>query len=366
MMEYVIDPEGDLLLVLVESSEKIHLDLVRAESETSRPLPFALITIGETAETDASQPSSATQSPCLFALGNTALVDVVHNRDRPVSIGQNEIFKIRVSSKHLILASPYFRRRLFMETIDLESVGQDIVPACVEDLDALFILLDIIHCQTRKVPRFITFKKLYMIAVLAHRYECVEAVEAFAEVWAENLKGDVPSVYSDDLAKWICVAWVFQQDGLFKKTTRVAVRQSTGPVSAMDVPLPRFVVDEIECTRQGAIHEIVDCLCSRIDWELMPDGGVYCCDDCDAMILGAVLRHLKTRQLYPLPLPPFQGISFEFMLRTLDTFPEPRCNELIHGSCGSLSKCLTMPKARDLLENLDIGVVGLELGDILF
>jgi hypothetical protein len=39
------------------------------------------------------------------------------------------------------------------------------------------------------------------------------------------------------------------------------------------------------------------------------------------MILGMLLRQLKIRRLYPLPLPPFKGISFEFMLRTLAAFP---------------------------------------------
>jgi hypothetical protein len=177
----------------------------------------------------------------LISLNNTALVDAAHKRDQPVSVAKHELFKIRVSSKHLALASPFPRRRLFLVAIDSESVDDNVVPVCVEDLDALFILLDIIHCQTRRVPRFITFKKLDMMAVLAHRYECVEAVESFAELWAENLKGEVPSAYSDDLAKWISIVWIFQHDSLFQKTTRVAVRQSTGPLSAMDVPLSRIV-----------------------------------------------------------------------------------------------------------------------------
>jgi hypothetical protein len=30
MMDYIIDPEGDLLLSLVECPEKIHLELLRA------------------------------------------------------------------------------------------------------------------------------------------------------------------------------------------------------------------------------------------------------------------------------------------------------------------------------------------------
>ncbi|GMF67455.1 unnamed protein product [Aspergillus oryzae] len=167
------------------------------------------------------------------------------NSGQPVAIAKTVMLKIRVSSKHLTLASSYFRQRLVPETDDHRPVEKDVVPACVEDVDALLIMLDIIHGQTRKVPRSITFKKLFMIAVLVEHYECVEAMEAFAEVWAEKLKGEIPVVYSEDLVKWIGIAWIFRLESLFQKTTRTAIRRCTGPISAMDVPIPLALIGEL-------------------------------------------------------------------------------------------------------------------------
>ncbi|KAE8370401.1 hypothetical protein BDV27DRAFT_119707 [Aspergillus caelatus] len=302
------------------------------------------------------------------------------------------MLKIRVSSKHLTLASSYFRQRLVPETADHRPVEKDVVPACVEDVDALLIMLDIIHGQTRKVPRLISFKKLFMIAVLVEHYECVEAMEAFAEVWTENLKGEIPLVYSEDLVKWIGIAWIFRLESLFQKTTRTAIRRCTGPISAMDVPIPLALIgewlsytplsnvhlvpsidandiaepEEIEYSRQSTVDDIVDRLFRRINWELMPDTNLYCCGDCDAMILGALVRQLKIHELYPLPLPPFRGISVDFLLQTLTTLPEPRCYELVHSICGKLSKCHLMPKAKDLVEKVDKEVTGLVLRNAHF
>ncbi|KAB8271007.1 hypothetical protein BDV30DRAFT_228513 [Aspergillus minisclerotigenes] len=237
-MDYIIDPEGDMLLIVEECSGNLHLDLVQKES--SAPAAFHLGPTPDVQTIDEPVLSPAqSQSKSQLPLDSASNVG---NSGPPVAIAKTVMLKIRVSSKHLTLASSYFRQRLVPETDDHRPVEKDVVPACVEDVDALLIMLDIIHGQTRKVPRSITFKKLFMIAVLVEHYECVEAMEAFAEVWAEKLKGEVPAVYSEDLVKWIGIAWIFRLESLFQKTTRTAIRRCTGPISAMDVPIPLALI----------------------------------------------------------------------------------------------------------------------------
>lgn len=210
------------------------------ESSTPAALP-----LGPTSDAQAVDElaliSTQSLSPPRLALDN---VSSAVNSGQLVTFAKTVMLKIRVSSKHLTLASSYFRQRLVPETADHRPVEKDVVPACVEDVDALLIMLDIIHGQTRKVPRLINFKKLFMIAVLVEHYECVEAMEAFAEVWTENLKGEIPLKYSEDLVKWIGIAWIFRLESLFQKTTRTAIRRCTGPISAMDVPIPLALIGE--------------------------------------------------------------------------------------------------------------------------
>lgn len=146
------------------------------------------------------------------------------------------VFKLRVlvSSKHLTLVSKFFRGKL--EAM-LNLSESDVLPSCASDLDALLVLLDVLHCQTRKVPRFLDPNMLFMVAVLADHYRCVEAVEAFSETWIENSKKEIPTVYTADLPKWIYIAWIFRDQGLFELTTGIAVRESIGPLSSLSTPM---------------------------------------------------------------------------------------------------------------------------------
>ncbi|KAE8374722.1 hypothetical protein BDV26DRAFT_269428 [Aspergillus bertholletiae] len=261
-MEYIIDAEGDMILTVAECSGSLHINLHPKGNHLGLNEPLAMGTLillccildlatpaalslesiletqvvgGEAVRSLARFSSTAQLQPQpQLTLDNTS----AGNSGRPVPLAKRVIFKIHVSSKHLTLASPYFRQRLVPATADHRPVEKDVVPACVDDVDALLIMLDIIHGQTRKVPRFVTFHKLFMIAVLVEHYECVEVMEAIAELWTENLKDEIPSVYSEDLVKWIGIAWIFQLDDLFLKTTRTVIRSCTKPISAVDVPIP--------------------------------------------------------------------------------------------------------------------------------
>ncbi|KAE8356471.1 hypothetical protein BDV28DRAFT_145173 [Aspergillus coremiiformis] len=368
-MDYIVDPEGDLLLVLEECAGEIQMDMIKIESPTQTTLPGRLITSGQVNGETALDPSpsaSVTQSLSSLTLHTGTSAETAEDSDRSGDVAGEVIFKILVSSKHLTLVSPYFRSRLLRETADSGSFDRQTIPTGVDDLDVFFILLDIIHCQTRKVPRVITFQKLCKITVLAELYDCVEAVEAFGHVWAENLKPEAPFTYSVDLADWVGISWFFQLGSIFQETTGIAIRQSTRPIGARAISLPRFLVDEIENRRQVAIQEIVDCIGTRVEWELMPDGARYCCIDCDTLILGALMRQLKPAQLYPLPSRPFHGVKLDFALHILSQLSESRCNELIHSVCGNSNQCLLIPDAEDLVQKIDEDVVGLQLEDFLF
>jgi len=97
---------------------------------------------------------------------------------------------MRVSSKHLILASPVFRRMLgptFEEGQGLRTEGSTDIALGDDDPDAFYILMNIIHSITRKVPRCVTLDMLAKLAVLVNYYQMHEAVEPFSDSWITNL-----------------------------------------------------------------------------------------------------------------------------------------------------------------------------------
>lgn len=75
-------------------------------------------------------------------------------------------FRIQVSAKHLILASPVFKKILaggWKESITYLQKGSVEVTAESWDIEALLILLRLILCQHYRIPRKLTLGAPYMI-----------------------------------------------------------------------------------------------------------------------------------------------------------------------------------------------------------
>jgi hypothetical protein len=82
---------------------------------------------------------------------------------------------IRVSSKHMIMASPVLRSMLedgnFKEGEALRSNGSVEIPFPEDNPDAFLILRKIIHGITRQVPREVDFEMMNEIAILVDKYQ---------------------------------------------------------------------------------------------------------------------------------------------------------------------------------------------------
>jgi hypothetical protein len=156
-----------------------------------------------------------------------------------------------VSSRHLKLASPWFRRALAKEQwAESERDEKDnLIHIKAHDWDgnAFLILMNIFHLRNRKIPRQVSLDDLAKIAVLVDYYECAEAVEHFTEKWKENLMtlDPIPSTYCRTLTLWIWIAWVFEFGDDFQNATLVAVKQCSEPMPTLGLPIPDIVSGRI-------------------------------------------------------------------------------------------------------------------------
>lgn len=219
---YDVDPDGDLKIVL---SLLAH--------------PFApwkydqeLLTTSDDDEEahDIGNVSPATQDESL-----------PHTPDQPAEL------VLKVSSKHLTLASRRFKRMLegdWIEARTFHPAGCRHVNMEGLDSTALQILMNIIHGKTRKVPRSVDLELLAKIAVVVDDLECLEEVELFAEMWLEGLKHSIPEEMTRDLVLWILISATFQQDELLRQTTRTAILCSTAPFESLGLPIPIWIIGE--------------------------------------------------------------------------------------------------------------------------
>jgi hypothetical protein len=151
----------------------------------------------------------------------------------------------RVSSSHLILASPYFKAALSGPWREATSISVDrfrYIHANDWDPEALLVLMHIIHGRNRHVPRLISVELLAKIAVLVDYYHCYEAVEVFADIWVRELRNQLPAQVGRELVLWLCVSWIFGHTEVFASVTSIALQQSQEPLPTLGLPIPEQIV----------------------------------------------------------------------------------------------------------------------------
>ena len=292
------------------------------------------------------------------------------------------VVRMRVSSKHLTLASGYFKAALeggWKESTATCPHSHRVLDAEDWDVCAMEIFLNIIHGRTNCVPKTVSLEMLAKIGVLVDYYRSLNVVQFFAQVWIENMRCMVPASYSTELILWVFVSWVFREPVVFETTTRIAAEGSQGLVSAMGLPIPQKVIGKfvnslrygsqltsfeegIDSQRQDAIGRIIAQLHEIL--ASLAEGQNSCSFECDSIRLGALVKQMHTRTLYsPRPETPFRGYCVLQTARHVREFKDPKWNPPhVH---GWTSKCKLSSKIKIMVDSVTQNVKGLVLKDYL-
>ncbi|CAM1502773.1 Fc.00g075490.m01.CDS01 [Cosmosporella sp. VM-42] len=220
-----IDPDGDTILVLQNANAPF------AVWDPNDEWPDALAPkkagIEETSNDNLEQEASsdAPSSPFL------------EEQNQPK-------IRLRVSSRHLALASEYFKKMLSgpWKESNVHPGSEYVVSAADWDLEALLILMNIIHGHVRKVPRDLDVEMFAKIAVLVDYYQCHEVVELFVERWLQNLTTPSEWTYNRDLILRLFIALTFPDDATFTSMTAIALSSARGPLHTLNLPIPTGVL----------------------------------------------------------------------------------------------------------------------------
>lgn len=159
-----------------------------------------------------------------------------------VASDQRPDMRYRLSSKHLKLASPFFKSMLdgSWKESTLTSDLHYTLDASDWDTDALQILMDIIHGRSRRVPRSLTLELLAKVAVLVDYYQCHDTVKFFSDTWIETLQTwkHRPPQLCRDLILRLCISYVFNQAPTIHEMLHFVVREARGPLQTLGLPLP--------------------------------------------------------------------------------------------------------------------------------
>ncbi|KAJ5591811.1 uncharacterized protein N7459_002180 [Penicillium hispanicum] len=154
--------------------------------------------------------------------------------------------RFKVSAGSLSSASSYFKGRLgssWPEGKELLEKGTVELEIPEFDVDAVFIILSIIHGRTREVPAAINLEEFYRLAVVTDYFQCPEAIAFFAKIWARP-HWNFPNTLTSELKKWISISHIFGLQETLQKAIDIAAYHGEGPFDTENMPIPHFIQSE--------------------------------------------------------------------------------------------------------------------------
>ncbi|PTB63510.1 hypothetical protein BBK36DRAFT_1126953 [Trichoderma citrinoviride] len=309
--------------------------------------------------------------------GDTLLI--LHNPDAPFA-AQNSRFSVRgvraavkpevrmrLSSRHLTLASAYFEKMLANDWKETTPEGDYSYVVKAEDWDeeALLIMMNIIHGRTAKLPMAMNLETLAKICALVDYYQCHEALKFFNQLWLGRI--DRRSYTGRDLLLRLSVACVFPDRTKFQNLTMSLIKESKWPIESLGLPIPQSVIDALNKQREHYISAIITGLKELIKAECS-DNGRKCSFECSSAFIGALIKGMDKARISEeyLSLPPYTGHSLESLQQVILGFAEPSWNKICVNRRNSMtynsaSFCTLANTTKPLVEGYINQVVGLVL-----
>jgi hypothetical protein len=150
--------------------------------------------------------------------------------------------RIRVSSAHLKLASPVFKKALsgeWKEAATLKDSGSVEIETSEWDVDALLLLMRIFHCQLSDLPKKLDIERLAKLLVLVDYYECDDLLGFIGERWHTPLY-TFQNIRVTTIRFW--VAWTLAHAEAFSHYSTMLVRHADGPIMSLGLPIPSTIV----------------------------------------------------------------------------------------------------------------------------
>ncbi|KAF1922001.1 hypothetical protein BDU57DRAFT_553987 [Ampelomyces quisqualis] len=348
---HIIDPDADTIITLKGASnvfapwDEIELGLSQKDKESG---PFE-ITSPESSPSEISEANSVARRRSELTIESEELED--------------QGIQYHVSSRHLKLASPWFRRALsegkWSESGRKTEDGLFHVTATDWDAEAFLMLLNIIHSRHKQVPRILTLEMLAKIAVLIDYYECGETVELYTSMWIDHVTTSVtmPKIY--------------YMKEFFQRATVVAITSSDEALRTLGLPIPSCVSAELDLKRCQAIESVIAQLHDLLEGYRNKD---YTCPlsanesfQCGAFLLGVLTKEMDAKGLLsPRPELPFAKLSLHDLHETIRTIKSPSWASKINNS-GSYHvqymqhKCNLNSPVTWISNNAMVGIHGLDL-----
>ncbi|EKJ74415.1 hypothetical protein FPSE_05422 [Fusarium pseudograminearum CS3096] len=246
---YEIDPGGDVELVLESPNKQQIVPIIKyKEDENYRVSMF-----------DGDSDHFFENS---FLVGRYAVFNIEEEDHAMEEDGQetntansrsDELIEVRmrVSSRHLILASRTFRTMLegpWSENLSRASQSQSgPVQVVTSDWDAaaLAIVLDAIHGRYQEIPKNVSIGLMTRIATIVDYYECHECLQLISDIWISDVYEvhGVADTFCKSSLLWLYISWVFSKRNIMDPTSRMLLQETLdlSQIDLKDLPLGQIL-----------------------------------------------------------------------------------------------------------------------------
>ncbi|KAK1751090.1 hypothetical protein QBC47DRAFT_351904 [Echria macrotheca] len=284
----------------------------------------------------------------------------------------------KVSSRHLILASPMFKAALtggWMEG----GVGEETktIEASDWNVEAFRTVMNVVHGRSHLVPRSIPFNQLYRIALVVDYYQLHDAMNFVGKSWVDSMRDDVPALrviaMSETSKKWLAISWVFRDPDIFKKITSAYMLHGKAIQPPKGVPIPSSVIAKMNAKRSSVARMIVETIQRWMDCFLDDEWG--CHAQCRAIYVGQLSQILHDLKADRQPTDWFEYKDFHSLMEMFQRI-EPLKLDCIHTKGKpiekdyfAIHKCSSFDVVGDgadkLADDISARLRGLKLQDFL-
>ncbi|RHZ57294.1 BTB/POZ domain-containing protein [Aspergillus thermomutatus] len=354
---HIIDPEGEVIIVVrnpnapfaVWNDESAQAGTADSQESNNVAETVALVLMSDSAQIDASNDESATGSV------------------EEDSIPSKPEVRIQVSAKHLMLASPVFKKALsgkWKEGSTFVRTGSVEIDTEGWDVEAFLILLRILHCQHHRLPKRVSLELAVKIAVLADYYECNDLVGFIRDAWIDHLREELPKTYSRNLILWLWIAWYFKFPIKFKRATSIAMSQSKDEIVSLDLPIPMRIIYEMNQKRQQAICKVI--LALQREYEAFMTGSKGCNFECSSIMLGSLMKQMLSKGLLESQVQfYYKGFNVTGLTKSVQSFVAPRWRTSVYCYNGDYPDHNCPHSSFSLLNSSSDTVEGLKLRQFL-
>ncbi|KAJ5875477.1 uncharacterized protein N7473_012824 [Penicillium subrubescens] len=202
--------------------------------------------------------------------------------------------KFLLSSKHVALASAYFRAQFSTNwregrAVTVNGAVELYLSTTEHDSKTMEILLNAIHGSQWQIPHPVSCGRLWKVALATDYFLCREALQTWSLWCCQQLVRLFPTELTDWSWELIYITYIFRWKSLFPHLTQLTQQKCLASAHLGPSPIPKWILEVIFGKRNAYLKQCFDLLDLQIAY--LGAQQIHCTFKCNAKKAGALMKY---------------------------------------------------------------------------